>query len=63
MRLSDVYELVEILYKQGTLHANSTVFLSHINHSSSHSDMEDAVKSMNFPINTIVAYDGMKIFD
>ncbi len=61
MRLCDVYELVNLLLEQGTLNKNSTVYLSHINHSSSYSEMEQEVQKMQFPIKTIVAYDGMKI--
>lgn len=61
MRLCDVYELVNCLFEQGALNKNSTVYLSHINHSSSHSDMLNGVERMQFPIKTVVAYDGMTI--
>ena len=63
MRLCDVYDLVNLLLNQGTLNSNSVVYLSHINHSSSHSQMLDAVEKIQFPLKTIVAYDGMKILE
>jgi phosphoribosyl 1,2-cyclic phosphate phosphodiesterase len=63
MRLCDVYDLVNLLLNQGTLNSNSVIYLSHINHSSSHSQMLDAVEKIQFPLKTIVAYDGMKILE
>lgn len=61
MYLSDVYSLVEILLSQKTVSADTRLYLTHINHTTSHSQMEEAVKKMNFPIETTVAYDGLKI--
>ena len=52
-----------LLLNQGTLNSNSVIYLSHINHSSSHSQMLDAVEKIQFPLKTIVAYDGMKILE
>lgn len=61
MRLSDVYELINTLYSQKTLDKNSTVYLTHINHSTSHSVMLREVERLNFPVKTVVAYDGLEI--
>lgn len=61
MRLCDVRKLIGQLYDQGTLSENSTVYLSHINHSSTHQSMLQGVEELSFPVPTIVAWDGMKI--
>ncbi len=61
MCLADVLKLSRTLFEQGTLSNTSTVYLSHINHATSHSQMEKAVEVMGFPASTIVAYDGLKI--
>lgn len=61
MRLCEVRELIGQLYAQGTLHDESTVYLSHISHNSSHESMIAGVEALNFPVRTVVAYDGMKI--
>ncbi|MBQ8892874.1 MAG: hypothetical protein IJ043_00515 [Clostridia bacterium] len=62
MRLCDVRELAEALFNQGTIDGNSLLYLTHINHRSTHKENEEGVKELNFPVKTIVAYDGLKIF-
>lgn len=59
--LDDVKELSECLLKQGTLNENSQLFLTHISHRTSHSDMIKAVNELNFPVKTTVCYDGIKL--
>lgn len=61
MRLEDVKALADILYEQGTLSDKSVLYLTHINHHSTHQQNVEAVEKLNFPIETIVTYDGMKI--
>lgn len=61
MRLCDVYELAKTLVSQGTLDQSSTLYLTHINHRSGHAENEAAVQEMQFPVKTVVAYDGLKI--
>lgn len=61
MYLTDVYALTEALLRQKTVSADTKLYLTHINHSTSHSQMEEAVKKMQFPVETVVAYDGLKI--
>lgn len=61
MYLSDVYSLTETLLRQKTISYDTKFYLTHINHSTSHSQMEEAVEKMHFPIETTVAYDGLKI--
>ena len=61
MRLCDVKELADTLVAQGTLDQNSTLYLTHINHNSTHDENVDGVEKLGFPIPTVVAYDGLKI--
>jgi len=61
MDIYSVRKLVDVLTDQGTLTNESRIYLTHINHSTSHSQMEKAVEELKFPIHTEVAYDGMKI--
>lgn len=61
MNLGDVRKLIDTLYRQGTLHDNSTVYLTHINHGSSHAQMVKRTEELQFPVKTVVAYDGLKI--
>lgn len=61
MNLQNVRDLTDTLLQQGTLHRESILYLTHINHGTGHGEMEDGVKRLNFPIQTIVAYDGCKI--
>lgn len=61
MDIYNVRELSEVLLKQGTLTPDSKLYLTHINHSTSHAQMENAVKELAFPIETVVAYDGLRI--
>ena len=61
MRMVDVRELVGKLLEQGTLDKNSVLYLTHINHRSTHVENENAVEEIGFPVKTIVAYDGIKI--
>lgn len=62
MSLQDAYELVCKLKEQGTLDENSTVYLTHINHGTSHKQMLAALEEMHFPVPTVIAYDGLKVF-
>ena len=62
MRLVDVRELIGTLYEQGTLDEKSILYLTHINHHSTHQENIEGVEKLDFPIDTIVTYDGMKIF-
>jgi len=61
MGLVAVKKLVEQLYRQGTLHDGSRLYLTHINHHTGHDAMVETVRAMEFPVQTIVAYDGLKI--
>jgi len=61
LRLVDVRALVEKLLRQGTLDENSQLYLTHISHRSTHEQNVEAVREMAFPIQTTVAYDGMRI--
>ena len=61
MRMEDVRELAGKLLEQGTLDEHSILYLTHINHRSTHIQNVAAVEKMNFPVKTIVAYDGIKI--
>lgn len=56
-----VREVTERLLSQGTLTKESVLYLTHINHSTSHGRMLKEVERLNFPIPTTVAYDGLKI--
>ena len=61
MNLENVRKLVDVLLSQGTLHKDSILYLTHINHHTGHDEMEDGVRQLQFPIETHVAYDGLKI--
>ena len=61
MNLQNVRDLVDVLLEQGTLHKDSVLYLTHINHHTGHDEMEEGVQRLNFPIPTTVAYDGLKI--
>lgn len=61
MCLDDVKKLAEDLMAQGTLDQGSVLYLTHISHRSTHAQNEEAVKTMLFPVKTVVTYDGMKI--
>lgn len=56
-----VRELADQLIAQGTLDETSTLYISHINHYTSHDASVEAIEKLNFPIKTIVAYDGLRI--
>ena len=62
MCLQQVRDLTDKLYHQGTLHDNSCIYLSHINHRSSHLQMERRTEQLQFPVKAIVAWDGLRIF-
>lgn len=62
MNLQNVRDLADQLCRQGTLHKDSILYLTHINHGTGHDQMIDGVSRLHFPIQTIVAYDGCKIF-
>lgn len=60
----DIYgvkKLADILFNQGSIDENTQMYLSHISHRTSHTDMLKAVEELDFPIKTYVAVDGMKI--
>lgn len=61
MNLQHVRDLAEILYSQGTISDKSTIYLTHINHRTGHDQMVEGVKKLEFPVPTIVAWDGLKI--
>lgn len=61
MNLDQVKDLVDQLYEQGTLHEKSRVYITHINHNSSHDQMVHYTEQLQFPISAIVAWDGLKI--
>jgi len=62
MGMADVKELADRLVEQGTLDAQSVLYLTHISHRSSHKQNVEAVEAMGFPVKTVVTYDGMKLF-
>ena len=62
MGMADVKELADRLVEQGTLDAQSVLYLTHISHRSSHKQNVEAVETMGFPVKTVVTYDGMKLF-
>ena len=61
MTLEDACDLTQALYAQGTLHDQSLVYLTHINHSTGHDEMVEGAVRLPFPVQTTVAYDGLKI--
>ena len=62
MNLQGVYDLACTLFEQGTIDQNSILYLTHINHRTGHDQMEEGVQRLNFPVKTVVAYDGLVIF-
>ncbi|WP_082595324.1 MBL fold metallo-hydrolase [Paenibacillus sp. Soil750] len=55
-------ELFRKLLAQGTLHANSRIYLTHINHfTSTHADLVGWIQEQQFPCPITVAWDGMII--
>ena len=61
MGIQDVYNLTNTLYRQGTLHDGSTLWLTHINHRTGHDQLVEAAASLPFPVKTVVAVDGLRI--
>lgn len=61
MDIHEVRELVDQLLQQGTLDQNSALYITHINHGTSHNGMLEAVAQLDFPIPTTVCLDGMNI--
>ena len=61
MGIRDVCDLTSTLYRQGTLHDGSTVWLTHINHRTGHDQMVEAAANLPFPVKTVVAFDGLRI--
>lgn len=61
MGMADVKALADRLVEQGTLDAQSILYLTHISHRSSHKQNTEAVEAIGFPVKTVVTYDGMKI--
>ena len=61
MNLQNVYDLACTLYQQGTIDENSRLFLSHINHGTGHDQMVERVETLQFPVPTMVAWDGLRI--
>ncbi|MBQ7050108.1 MAG: hypothetical protein IJN87_05700 [Firmicutes bacterium] len=62
MNLQNVYDLACTLYEQGTIDKNSILYLTHINHRTGHDQMLEGVEKLKFPVKTVVAFDGLKIF-
>ncbi|MBQ4051083.1 MAG: MBL fold metallo-hydrolase [Oscillospiraceae bacterium] len=62
MCLEQVRELVGELFDSGAITPETKVYLTHINHGSSHDQMLEAVDALDFPLPVTVAVDGMKIF-
>lgn len=62
MNLQNVRDLTETLLAQGTLTPGSRLYLTHINHHSAPEELEACLEQLHFPIPTVVAWDGMKIF-
>ena len=58
----EVRELVGELCESGTLHDGSVIYLTHINHGSSHDQVVEKVEELDFPLPVTVAWDGLKIF-
>lgn len=55
-------ELFHTLLEQGTLHANSRIYLTHINHfTSNHAELVDWFADQSFPCPITVAWDGLSI--
>ncbi|NOU69162.1 hypothetical protein GC096_34675 [Paenibacillus sp. LMG 31461] len=55
-------ELFRKLLEQGTLHTNSRIYLTHINHfTSTHADLVSWIQEQQFPCPITVAWDGMVI--
>ena len=61
LNMRELKELTEQLYARGTLDENSTLFITHINHGTSHNEMLKALGEMDFRIPAAVCYDGIKI--
>lgn len=61
MSFSDVRQLVDTLLEQGTLKPTSTVYLTHINHHTLYNDIINGPAQLQYPLPTVVAYDGLKI--
>ena len=61
MDIEDVCNLITALYAQGTVDADSFLYLTHINHSTTHTQLLSAVAALPFPLRTTVCIDGMKI--
>ncbi|NQX61325.1 MBL fold metallo-hydrolase [Paenibacillus qinlingensis] len=55
-------ELFRKLLEQGSLHTNSRIYLTHINHfTSTHADLVSWIQEQQFPCPITVAWDGMEI--
>lgn len=63
MNLQGVRNMAGVLYEQGTLKDSSVLYLTHINHSTGHDEMVEATERLQFPVETVVAWDGCKVFD
>lgn len=61
MDIYAVRELMDQLFSRGTLDANSALYIAHINHGTSHNELLEAVKQLNFPLPVTVCLDGEKI--
>lgn len=59
--VEEVKELAVCLAEQGTIDESSQLFLTHISHRTSHTDMIKAVNDLKFPVKTTVCYDGIKL--
>lgn len=63
LTLEELRELVDQLVAQGTLDQNSRIYVSHVNHNwgNSYPALVEHLQNQQYPIPTVMAYDGMKI--
>ncbi len=62
MNMQDVRQIIGTLYDQGTVTDKTRLYLTHVSHRGGFDEMEKAIKELDFPIPTTLAYDGLKIF-
>lgn len=61
MNLEHVRNLMTQLTEQGTVDEKTVLYLTHINHRTGYDQMVEGVEKLQFPMKTIVAWDGLKI--
>lgn len=62
MSIYSVRTLVDQLMEQGTIDENTLLYLTHINHSTSHRTLLKAIEELAFPLPTTLCHDGLRIF-